>query len=130
MATKHYCGGAAILLWLLGMVAPSALQAQPAFKLQLEGRWIEGTPLVATEKQVFLLARDGQIWDFNPSQVQNYSQSSGNFYGYSMGELRGQLMKECGSRYEVSGSGHYLVVHPAGQKDLWAPRFEDLYRSF
>jgi hypothetical protein len=26
--------------------------------------------------------------------------------------------------------GHYLVVHPAGQRDQWAPRFEALYRSF
>jgi hypothetical protein len=30
----------------------------------------------------------------------------------------------------VTGTGHYLVVHPKGQKDRWAQRFEDLYRSF
>ncbi|MGI8982181.1 MAG: DUF1570 domain-containing protein [Pirellulaceae bacterium] len=104
--------------------------AQQAFKLQLFGRWVEGTPLVATEKQVFLLARDGQMWEFAPSEAQSYSKSSSTFHAYSQAEMRGQLMREFGSKFEVSGSGHYLVVHLAGQKDLWAPRFEELYRSF
>ena len=85
---------------------------------------------MATEKQVFFLARDGQLWDFAPAQVQNFSQSSEKFEGFSLAEFRGQLLREFGNRFEVSGSGHYLVVHPAGQKDLWAPRFEELYRSF
>ena len=119
-----------LLLSLVALAPAETVLGQPAFKLQLEGRWIEGTPLVATDKQVFLLARDGQMWDFAPAKAKNYSQSSGNFYAYSQGELRGQLMKEFGSGFEVSGSGHYLVVHPAGQKDLWAPRFEELYRCF
>jgi hypothetical protein len=39
-------------------------------------------------------------------------------------------MSEFGQGYEVSGVGHYLVVHPAGKRDQWAPRFEELYRSF
>jgi hypothetical protein len=119
-----------ILFTACALAAPKVAPGQQAFKLQLSGRWVEGTPLVATEKQVFLLARDGQMWEFAPAQAQSYSKSSGSFYAYSMAEMRGQLMKEFGSQYEVSGNGHYLVVHPAGQKDLWAPRFEELYRSF
>jgi hypothetical protein len=118
------------LVGLSVLVSSSPALAQPAFKLQLAGRWIEGTPLVATDKQVFLLARDGQIWDFAPAKASNYSRSPGNFYAYSLAEMRGQLMREFGDGFEVSGGGHYLVVHPAGQKDLWAPRFEELYRSF
>jgi hypothetical protein len=119
-----------LVMGLLCLAAPRCLHAQSAFKLQLAGRWVEGTPLVATEKQVFLLARDGQMWEFAPAQAQSYSKSSGNFYSYSQAEMRGQLLREFGKGYEVSGNGHYLVVHPAGQKDLWAPRFEELYRSF
>ena len=130
MGTIRYFPAVFVLAWLPFLATPRALQAQPAFKLQLDGRWIEGTPLVATEKQVFLLARDGQLWEFAPSEAQNYSKSASKFYSFSQAELRGQLMREFGKGYEVSGGGHYLVVHPAGQRDLWAPRFEELYRSF
>lgn len=119
-----------VLAWLFALATPSMLPAQTAFKLQIFGRWVEGTPLVATEKQVFLLARDGQMWEFAPSDAQSFSKSSASFYAYSQAELRGQLMREFGNKFEVSGNGHYLVVHPGGQKDLWAPRFEELYRSF
>jgi hypothetical protein len=44
--------------------------------------------------------------------------------------MRGQLMREFGDHFDVSGTGNYLVVHPAGQRDLWAQRFEELFRSF
>jgi hypothetical protein len=43
--------------------------------------------------------------------------------------MRGMLQREF-SNLEVSGTGHYLVVHPAGERDHWADRFEELYRSF
>ena len=121
---------AGLVVAIFTAVPGNPVLAQSQFKLQLNGRWVEGTPLVATEKQVFLLARDGQMWEFAPSEAKSYSKSSGTFYAYSQAEMRGQLMREFGSKFEISGSGHYLVVHPAGQKDLWAPRFEELYRSF
>ena len=130
MAPKRKVALLSLFAGLVVWFAPLPVSAQQAFKLQLSGRWIEGTPLVATEKQVFLLGRDGQMFEFAPSQAKSYSKLSGSFYAYSQAEMRGQLMKEFGNQYEVSGNGHYLVVYPAGQKDLWAPRFEELYRSF
>ena len=44
--------------------------------------------------------------------------------------MRGQLLREFGDHYDVSGTGNYLVVHPVGERDRWAPRFEALFRSF
>jgi hypothetical protein len=76
-----------------------------------------------------LLARDGQLVEFPPAKAQEHSLLPGSFRSYSQAEIRGQLLREFGQGYEVSGVGHYLVVHPAGQKDQWAPRFEALYRS-
>ncbi len=107
-----------------------ALAQKPLFRLQLGGQWIEGTPLVAEESMVFLLARDGRLWDFKPTEAKSFSQAPGGFYALSQAQLRGQLAREFGSGFEISGVGHYLVVHPKGQKNLWAPRFEELYRSF
>src|SRR5258708_6323944 len=98
--------------------------------LVLRGTHIEGMPLVWTERQVELLARDGRLWSFSPQEAKQAHQISPSFRGYSAGELRSLLSRELGKSFEISGTGHYLVAHAPGQKDYWSRRFEDLYRSF
>jgi hypothetical protein len=44
--------------------------------------------------------------------------------------MRARLQAEFGRAFDVTGAGHYLVVHPRGQSGAWAERFERLYRSF
>jgi hypothetical protein len=51
------------------------------------------------------------------------------FRPYSQAEMRGELLREFSRGFDVTGTGNYLVVHPKGTRDLWANRFEDLYRS-
>jgi len=104
--------------------------AEPLVKLDLAGRTLEGTPLVSAQQKTFFLARDGQCVEFSTSEATNASQVAGGFKSYSQAEIRGLLLREFGKGFEVSGVGHYLVVHPAGSRDQWAPRFEELYRSF
>jgi hypothetical protein len=111
-------------------IASCIQAAEPLIRLDLLGRTLEGTPLAASEKEVLFLGRDGQLAEFAPSQATNYSRVAGSFRSYSQAEIRGLLLREFGQGYEVSGVGHYLVVHPAGKRDQWAPRFEELYRSF
>lgn len=110
--------------------ASTALAGEPLIRLDLHGRALEGTPLTWNERKVFFLGRDGQMSEFAPAEATNYSQVAGGFQSFSQAEIRGQLLKEFGQGFEVSGVGHYLVVHPAGKRDQWAQRFEDLYRSF
>jgi len=104
--------------------------AEPMIKLQVSGQWREGRPLIWSSDQVMLVQRDGQLLDFAPGTAANYSAVAGGFRSYSAAELRAQLSQEFGQGYEVGGSGHYVVVYPAGQREQWATRFEDLYRSF
>jgi hypothetical protein len=99
-------------------------------ELKLDNQRIEGTPLMWNASQVFLLGRDGKLWSFAPDKAADYRKTSTRFSGYSPSELRATLLRELGSGFEVSGTGHYMVAHPRGQRDLWAKRFEDLYRSF
>jgi hypothetical protein len=107
-----------------------SLSAEDALiRLTLGECTLEGTPLAWNAKQVFLLARDGQVHEFSPEQAKDPQRISGGFRSFSQAEIRGRLLREFGRGYEVSGVGHYLVVHPAGQRDQWAPRFEQLYRS-
>src|SRR5690349_8794391 len=111
----------------LGVLVLGAIEArgtEPLFRLDLAGRTLEGTPLALTDDKVILLTRDGGLAEFAPQEASNYSRLPGSFHSYSQAEIRGQLLREFGQGFEVSGVGHYLVVHPTGKRDQWAPRFE------
>jgi len=99
-------------------------------ELTLRGEKIEGKPISWNESVVYLLARDGRLWDFHPSEAVDFRKTPNRFHSYLPSELRARLLRELGKEYEVSGTSHYLVAHPRGQRDRWAGRFEDLYRSF
>jgi hypothetical protein len=125
------CTGSVLAALALVLFAGTLSQAgEPLISLRLGERRIEGTPLVWSTSKVSLLARDGQVFEFAPHEAADYGVLAGEFRSYSQAEIRGQLLRDFGQGYDVSGVGHYLVVHPAGQKDQWAMRFEDLYRSF
>ena len=79
---------------------------------------------------MYLLGRDGAYWFIDPHDAKNVRIVSSRFYSYSAAEIRAALFREFGKKFDVSGTGHYLVVHPKGQRNLWAQRFEDLYRNF
>jgi hypothetical protein len=113
-----------------GLLAQPVLAADRMIRLDLPGRTgFEGAPLASNQAWAWFLARDGQVLECDPRKATNFSEVPGGFKSYSQAELRGQLLGEFPG-YEVSGVGHYLVVHPAGRRDVWAPRFEELYRSF
>ena len=114
------------------LVGP-ALAAKPSptmVEALVDGRVVEGQPLAWSDERVFLLSRDGQLVDFAPQEASDYRETSDSFSSYPIGKIRGQLREEFGSGFDITGTGHYLVVHPSGQSDQWARRFEDLYRSF
>lgn len=119
-----------IVALLVLSVASHVGGEEPLFRLKLADQWLEGTPLAFSDTRVVLLARDGQRHDIQPAAVQDFSKLSGGFRSLGGADLRGQLLREFGQGYDVSGAGNFLVVHPAGQRDRWAPRFEELYRSF
>ena len=99
-------------------------------ELELDGRKVEGRALNWKKNRVTVLGRDGQLWDFHPSKGKNYKKTAPKFAPWTPAEMRADLLQEFGKRFDVSGTGHYLVVHPRGQKDKWAMRFEEIYRKF
>src|SRR5262249_48305348 len=44
--------------------------------------------------------------------------------------IKMSLEHEFGNNFEVSSIRHYVVVHPRGERDQWANRFEQLYDRF
>ncbi len=115
------------------LLVPNSATAQAedwTLEATVRGNRILGKPMTWSSQQVTVLARDGHLWDFAPSEATDFRKSANTFRSLSQAEMRAELMREFGRRFEVSGTGHYLVVHPAGARDVWAQRFEDLYRDF
>ncbi len=112
------------------VLTATSLAAEPFVRVEFAGRKVEGTILARDSQTTFFLARDGACLEYSNSDAKRLTTLAGPFQSFSQAEIRGQLLGEFGKGFEVSGVGHYLVVHPAGQKDQWAPRFESLYRSF
>jgi len=115
-------------LVLLATACPAADSNRWTMLVDVGGREIEGMPLAWSSKQVFLLARDGRLWDFVPNQTNHFRKTSSAFSSFSPAEIRAGLERELGAQLEVTGTRHYLVAHPRGQS-VWANRFEELYRS-
>ena len=125
------CAAFALLLSLaVPAIAVAGPPSQFMLELTLNGQRIEGTPLHWTPAEVLLLGRDGRLWRFPPGEVSGFHKTSDRFRALSVSEIRAMLLRELGSAYEVSGTGHYMVAHPQGMRDVWAPRFEEQYRSF
>lgn len=118
------------------LLAPEPTSAQlvdrqaSTIKLRYQQEELIGTAVLFSPEEVRLLGRDGRIWHLDPSHVADYVPVEPRFQPASQADVRGQLLREYGRGFEVSGTGHYLVVHPTGQRQQWAERFEQLYRSF
>jgi hypothetical protein len=108
----------------------SATAAEFMFRARIGGRMVEGKPVYWTKSQMFLLGRDGQLYEFDPRHANEPQKTSPRFFGYSFSEMKTELQKEFGKPFDVSTTRHYLVVHPKGERDRWANRFEDLYKRF
>jgi hypothetical protein len=119
-----------LILGCLGLPATAAAAGQTLITLKLHGQAVEGLPLSWNADAVHLLARDGRLWEFRPDEARDFQRSSDTFHSLSVSQLRATLLRELGQTFDVTGTGHYMVAHPRGQREQWAERFEDLYRSF
>jgi hypothetical protein len=120
----------AFALLTASIAASPAPAADFMFEAMVGGTLLEGRPLTWTDATMTLLARDGQLHEFAPSQAKQARRTAPTFQGYTSEEMRQRLYEEFGSRFDYTSTGHYLVAHPRGEQGEWANRFEDLYRSF
>lgn len=132
--TSILAAGASILAVSIGLTAWSSAiageESRMMIELELDGQPLVGTPLDWSPGTVYLLSRDGWLWEFRPGEAANFRKSDQSFASIGVPELRSQLGREFGRDFDVTATGHYVVVHPAGQRDKWGRRFEELYRSF
>jgi hypothetical protein len=119
---------------LAGTLADCPLPARGdefMFRARVDGRMLEGKPLSWSSNQLILLGRDGGLYEFNPKVATEAKKTSPRFFGYTASEMKSELQREFDKRYfDVTATRHYLVVHPADERDQWAERFEKLYNRF
>ncbi|MEX2172266.1 MAG: DUF1570 domain-containing protein [Pirellulales bacterium] len=123
-----FLGG--IVTAALVVLTPTTYAAEFMFRARVDGRMLEGQPLAWSDTQMLLLGRDGALHEFNPKKAKEARKTSPRFFSYTASEMRNELQREFGDRFDISSTTHYLVVHPRGERDVWAQRFEDLFRSF
>lgn len=126
----------AVLSWLDLSARPLLSAAEPhgplrvTFNLMWQGKRLEGMPLLWSDQRVFMLSRDGALYDFPPDEAQDFRQTARDFKSYPATIMKARLEQELGKQFEVASTGHFLVATAAGKNRRWAERFEEMYRSF
>lgn len=121
-------------IWILfaillsGVPSHRILAGDGLVRIVGSGFQVVGKSLGNTATEHLLLGRDGQLWALEASRIKSATALNSAFQPFSSQEMRGELLREFGEGFDVSGTGHFIVVHPAGEKDRWASMFEDLYR--
>jgi hypothetical protein len=123
------CLPVVLVALLMASDGHAASRGRYTMLVDIDGGSVEGMPLAWSRQRVFLLARDGRLWEFPPKRATNFRKTSPTFVSYSAAEIRAALLRELDGRLEVTGTRHYLVAHPRGKGSFWANRFEELYRS-
>jgi hypothetical protein len=122
-----------VFAFSLGLSAVSSSHAKPVsfmMRATVEGQLIEGQPLAWTPQQVLLLGRDGALYDINPNEAKGAKKTAASFSPYTSSELAARLRDEFDRNFEISTTGHFVVVHPRGRGDQWGERLETLFRNF
>ncbi len=101
---------------------------QQGLQFKFDGETQTFLPLGHTRHSVVALKQDGYMVEIKARDIKN-PKVVPKFRSRTQSQVRGDLLREFGKSFDVTGTGNYLVVHPRGAKDLWADRFEDLYRS-
>lgn len=99
-------------------------------RLLLNKKAVDGAVIFWEPEAASVIACDGRWHWFAPHEAEGIRKTQSTFRAFNPAEMRTKLLEEFGSGYDVSGAGRYLVVHPAGQRDVWAPRFDELNRDF
>jgi len=129
-------GRTLFLVFLLGimLIDRDAARGEGPAKFMLatevDGQELEGQPLAWDQRQMFMLGRDGELYDFAPKHAENSRKTGRGFRGYSISEMRQRVREQFDRSFEISTTNHFVVVHPRGEWSAWSERLESLYRSF
>ncbi len=86
--------------------------------------------LVALSKaRCTLMDRQGRLIELQVPKLKGIERLADRYKADSIGTFRSILSREFGTRYEVTGTTHYLVCGPRGHAVKYAKLFEQIYRD-
>ena len=100
------------------------------YRVQYKGKKFIGQPMAWDGKELMLLRRNGKLSMLPVKDEKDLVRVSSKFQPYRFNDMRGRLEREFGSKYQITQTENYLVVHPYGNADIWAKPFQDLYYRF
>lgn len=125
---------------LVGLIICSCLlssslvlaQNQPniTIKISKKKKTYVGKPVSWDGQELLMLRRDGRISILPVKSEKDYSKIANGFRPYTAAEVKANLRKEFGSKYQVSATQNFVVVHPPGDYNVWAMPFQRLYERF
>lgn len=95
-----------------------------------KGKDYIGQPLAWDGKDVVLLRRDGRISRLPATDLNSMDVVKEQYVPFGSQEMARELRVEFGSKYQVSLTKNFVVVHPPGSAKKWARPFQDLYYRF
>lgn len=95
-----------------------------------DGKRLAGRVDTYDPSGLVMTRRNGRIAVLEPTEIESINKVDDSFYPKSFEQMRVKLQKEFGSKYTVSATRHFLVVHPIGDYEKWALPFEQLFARF
>ena len=112
-----------------GFVAAQS-QKNITIKVSKKKKVYVGKPISWDGEELLMLRRDGRISFLPVKSDKDFSKISNGFRPYTANEVKSKLRKEFGSKYQVSATQNFVVVHPPGDYNVWAMPFQRLYERF
>ncbi len=119
-----------LVLLFVGAVCAQSPNTDLTIKVSHNSKAYIGKPMTWDGKEMLLLRRDGRVSTLPVRSRKDFSKIKDGFKPYSKDELRVRLQKEFGSKYQVSITENFVVVHPHGSYNVWAMPFQKLYAQF
>ena len=120
----------AIAMALFCRVEAIATDGGLAVAVDYKGKKYVGKPLAWDGSEVVLLRRDGRLAILPARKQSDMKQLEKEFRPLSSASIRKKLVNEFGSKYQISVTRNFVVVHPIGESSKWAKPFETLYQRF
>ncbi len=122
-----------VLTFIVGTTNASAVHdnnGEVTVEIKYKGKKYIGKPIAWDGKDLVLLRRDGRVAILPAKSEADIKQVDDDFLPMSRSMIRKNLIKEFGSKYQVSVTQNFIVVHPVGSSTKWAQPFETLYQRF
>jgi hypothetical protein len=126
---RRFCCCLAFLFVTLVVAGTSQADQTWIIKVKTDDGEFAGKLMHFDAKHFYLLGGDGQLHEFPIALAAKSPRFAEPFEPLTHNQLKANLQREFGERYEITSTGHYMVVHPRGQRKVWGDLFEKLYRQ-